>query len=441
MRRSGPLFGVRSIRPGRQCSVLVLVASLLTACPTPGIKSRESGPPGQPAWADAEAKYRAAVQTAPDDARAQHALGLVLAQQGRLEEAIVHFEKAAQLRDREPGYWVNLGEVYHRAGRLDSAAEVYRRVLDKFPTWSDIGLRYVRVAADRRTVDAALGDLEALMASAEYSGVERTKVFRSSAHGIVTAYIDAGRQEAAIQRASEALDALQKLPMDSGGYHVPIIIPLPGIIIYGTSYTEKELIRPGSVYASFYNLRGTGKFRRGDYAGAAGDFTKSLEREPDGPADLGLGRVFLETGQADESVRHFQRFVDGHARNFLGRAYHAIALKRVGQSRSAEHELERIGPAVSNRWIRVDVPSGYESLEALALIDQTWGRTDEAVAKYLKVLELNPNVGAPHKRLGEIYRSRGDLEAARQAMKRALELMPADEGLARALMAIGSRVP
>src|SRR5262249_47365891 len=141
----------------------------LTACPTPGVVRREAGPAVAQGSAAVEARYRAAVEASPADALAQYNLATALSQLGRLEEAVVHYEKAAKLRPREPAYQIGLASAYHRSGRVGAAAEVYGQVLARFPTWPDIGRRVVEVAFDRSALDPALAELEAMTQATQYS--------------------------------------------------------------------------------------------------------------------------------------------------------------------------------------------------------------------------------------------------------------------------------
>jgi Flp pilus assembly protein TadD len=96
----------------------------LTACSAPGIPSSESGPTRLEGSSAAEARYRKAVEAAPNGAPARYDLALVLSQQGRLEEAIVHYEKVAELQRKEPAYPIGLGSAYDRMRRLDDTSAV-----------------------------------------------------------------------------------------------------------------------------------------------------------------------------------------------------------------------------------------------------------------------------------------------------------------------------
>jgi Flp pilus assembly protein TadD len=74
-------------------------------------------------YADADAAYARATELAPNIATFYTGWGLVYARQGRLEEAVVKFERAVDL-DATDGYaYWHLGEAYAALGE-EKAAEL-----------------------------------------------------------------------------------------------------------------------------------------------------------------------------------------------------------------------------------------------------------------------------------------------------------------------------
>jgi tetratricopeptide (TPR) repeat protein len=60
-------------------------------------------------------------------------LGVALARDGKLTEALAAFERATRADAEEPAYWLNLGLLQLRAGKPDAAVEPLRRVLSLQP--------------------------------------------------------------------------------------------------------------------------------------------------------------------------------------------------------------------------------------------------------------------------------------------------------------------
>lgn len=85
---------------------------------------------GQGRHAQAEPAAAAAVMAAPKDATAQHVLGVVLTETGRLIEGERHYRRALTLLGREDGMVLaNTAWNLKLQGRLDEAAALYERAL------------------------------------------------------------------------------------------------------------------------------------------------------------------------------------------------------------------------------------------------------------------------------------------------------------------------
>jgi len=79
---------------------------------------------------DAEQLYLTALQLDPDSAEAHHNLGTALVQLNRLEESIVHFEKAIGIRPDSPETLTNLGNVLARLNRLEQSIAQFEKALE-----------------------------------------------------------------------------------------------------------------------------------------------------------------------------------------------------------------------------------------------------------------------------------------------------------------------
>jgi tetratricopeptide (TPR) repeat protein len=85
--------------------------------------------------ADADDLTRRAVATEPDNAEAEHMLGIIAHQSGKLAEAIEHVRRAAVLKPDVALYHANLGEMCRLAGRIDGAIAAGRRALEINPNY------------------------------------------------------------------------------------------------------------------------------------------------------------------------------------------------------------------------------------------------------------------------------------------------------------------
>ena len=75
---------------------------------------------------EAEAVCRQILQTRPDVAEAEHLLGVIAHQNGKLAEAIEHVRRATRLAPKVALFHANLGEMLRLAGRPKLAADSAR---------------------------------------------------------------------------------------------------------------------------------------------------------------------------------------------------------------------------------------------------------------------------------------------------------------------------
>jgi tetratricopeptide (TPR) repeat protein len=87
-------------------------------------------------WHDAESLFSHALEVTHDNHVAHANLGVALADGGRLEEAIEHYQAALASRPHNVIVLVNLGNAYKRAGRRNAALESYRRALAIDPEYT-----------------------------------------------------------------------------------------------------------------------------------------------------------------------------------------------------------------------------------------------------------------------------------------------------------------
>ncbi len=80
--------------------------------------------------AAAERQLRADLAENPDDVDSRHNLGVVLARQKRLEEALVEYERALELRPRRADTNCRRGDALADLNRFDEAIAAYRKALE-----------------------------------------------------------------------------------------------------------------------------------------------------------------------------------------------------------------------------------------------------------------------------------------------------------------------
>src|SRR5215831_12573693 len=78
---------------------------------------------------DAIAHYRSALQMQPDSWDAEYNLGTALVKRGQVDEGIQHCERAVAMRPMDPDAQVSLGDALLRKGRIDDAMDHYQKAM------------------------------------------------------------------------------------------------------------------------------------------------------------------------------------------------------------------------------------------------------------------------------------------------------------------------
>jgi len=79
---------------------------------------------------DAEVIYQQILLSEPDNADANHLLGLIRSEQDKNEEAISLIEKAIGINNRAAPFHYNIAGIYRRVGRLSDAEREFRLAID-----------------------------------------------------------------------------------------------------------------------------------------------------------------------------------------------------------------------------------------------------------------------------------------------------------------------
>ncbi len=85
---------------------------------------------------EAEAEFLQAKMTTPtleEEASIEAGLGNIAMRRERMDEAIGHYRRVADLNPKYPGIWFNLGFAYRLLGQLDEAEASYKRALEIEP--------------------------------------------------------------------------------------------------------------------------------------------------------------------------------------------------------------------------------------------------------------------------------------------------------------------
>jgi len=230
-------------------------------------------------WGSATSLWQDCVEKSPNKARPHNSLGIALSNEGKLDEAIVHYRKALEIR---PDYALalnNLGTALAEQGKLDEAIARYERALairsDDAMTLYNLG----RAMFAKENLDGAA-----------YYFEEALKVdpdCPKTHNNLAIILSDRGEHDEAVRHYYEAL----KLSPESADihYNLGILLMQQGRYGEGQEQLTKALVaihsdRSGKVnpeYARIYNELGLVMKRKGKSEEAGMFFSKAIEIDPD----------------------------------------------------------------------------------------------------------------------------------------------------------------
>jgi len=366
-------------------------------------------------YQNAESLWRTTLAGNPDCAVAHDGLGYVLLENGKAEEALAHFQKAAQL---DPGYaqaHYNWGRVLLQKGDADGAIAQFQTAVQLNPAYADALNNFGGALLLKGEVDEAINQLQ--------KAVQLNPHNAEAHYNLGSALMRKGRMNEAITE----LHASLQIKPDYAEAHYEL-----GLTLLQTGETDEainQLQKAVQIKADYadacYNLGiALLKKNRGDEA--ITQFQRTLQINP-GSADAhyNLG-VLFQNGRMDEAITQFQQALeinpnDTRARNDLGGDLlqkgdvpGAIAqFQKVLQLNP--HDLETLNNLA---WVLAMAPQASlrNGSQAVALAQQASelaggnnpvilrtlaaafaeaGRFDEAVSTTQKAIELAQTAGQP----------------------------------------------
>ena len=320
-------------------------------------------------YAELEGRARILVEQFPNFGFGWKLLGGALQMQGK--NALLAFQKTAQLMPGEADAHYNLAVAQKSLGLLDDAAASYRRALKIKPDYAEAHSNLGNVLKDLGRLDESVTCYRRALA---------LKPDSADAHNNLGAVLkDLGQLDEAVACYRRAI----KIKPDYADAH------------YNLGNALKDL---------------------GQLDEAAASYRRALEVKPDfADAYNNLGTALKDLGQPEAALASYRRLLElkpdfAEAHNNLG-----VALKDLGQLDAALASYRR---AVELK------PDYAEAHNNMGNVLKDLGRHEDALASYRKALELKPDYAEAHHDLGVILRGLRQFDAALESCRRAVELKP-----------------
>jgi len=243
-------FKTRPVLKLAGCGALLLTLGILTW--------RQAG-----MYTDMETLWQTTIRRNPNCSMGYINLGLAYSHQGRLDEAILQYQKVLQINPDETDALNNLGSTFLQQGRLDEAIAHYQKALAINPDYAD------------------------------------------AQNNLGCAFLQQGRLDEAVAHYQKAL----AIKSDDADVHVNLgnAFLQQGRLDEAMAQYQKALaIKPD--YAEAHNNLGSVFIQQERVEEAIAHFQKALAIKPDyADAHNNLGSAFLQQGRLDEAVAHYQK--------------------------------------------------------------------------------------------------------------------------------------
>ena len=345
-----------------------------------GLKSQRRGD-----LALAEKRYRAALDSEPDNVDALHLLGLVRHHQGRPDEAVALIGRATAIDPRFAEARANLGHALLAAGQPQKAAAAYEAALTLRPDLVDacIGLGQARhacgdiagarqcfeqvLAADRGNLRALTGLGRLHQDTADFDAAERLfRAARAADPGNPQRLIDHGNALYSLARFGDAEDAFRAAARRAPTFkqaHLNLGLALRMQDRQGDAERAfRAAIALDADYAEAHMNLGNALRSLERHDEAIDHLDRAAALDPNSAeARCFLGAAHLETGDAATALVALDACLQLAPKNRSALAYRGVALPMAGREAEAARLLDYdrlIQPA------DLAPPAGFDDLDA-----------------------------------------------------------------------------
>jgi protein O-mannosyl-transferase len=248
-------------------------------------------------YRDAQTLYRITINKNPDSWMAHNNLGLLLANNGRPDEAMVHFQKALELNLNYAEAHNNLGLLLTDMKRRDEAMAHFQKALEINQNYGGAHFNFAILLATMGQSDEAMDHYQrALQINPHHSKTHNNL-------GLLLASM--GKPDEAIAHYKKALEIN---PASAEiHYNLGLLLANVGRDDEAMVHLMKALERSPNL-AVAHSIVGILLAKKQQFDEAMPHFQKALELNPrDGAAHYNLGLLLSKMGREDEAQAHFRR--------------------------------------------------------------------------------------------------------------------------------------
>jgi tetratricopeptide (TPR) repeat protein len=307
------------------------------------------------AYKDIETLWIDTLEKNPESWLAHNGLGVVLADQGKFQEAIFHYSQALQVKPDHYKAHNNLGNAFASLGKLEEAMNHYKEALRLRPDYAEAHSNLGNVLASQGKFHEAID---------HYSEALRSEPDYAEAHiNLANVLASQGKFTEAMNHYEEALRS--KPDYAEAHYNLGNVLARQGRFQEAISH-YREVLRFEPDQAEAHNNLGNLLEAQGKFDEAAGHYAQVLRLKPDqAEPHNNLANALASQGKFDQAMNHYKE---------------ALRLK----------------------------PDNAEAHNNLANVLASQGKFDEAIDHYTEALRLKPDYVAARKNLELVLQLKGE---------------------------------
>jgi len=334
---------------------------------------------------------------------------------------------------------INAALAHHRAGRLDRAAALYHKALERDPGHADalhllgvVAFQRGEIESSIKLIERALPELDNLpdahlnLGNALQAGgriVEAVESFRRTIaldpeygmayNNLAYALNDQGMFEAGLESARRAVELIPDFP----GAHLNHATAATAL----GRFDEAEIPCRRALELQQNNAKLHGDLGRiltelGRVDEAVASYRRAVALSSDfADAHYGLGNALKVQGRLDDAVTSYRRAIE--LKPDFAEAHYNLG--------NALQRLDRLDEAVQSYQqavrLKLDFAEAHYNLGALL---KDLGKLEEAAASYRRAVALAPDFASAHNNLGNVLQALNRLDEAVESYQRAIRLKP-----------------
>jgi tetratricopeptide (TPR) repeat protein len=272
------------------------------------------------AYADVETLWRRTLTNNPESVLALNNLGNLLLQRGEVDDAMLHFRKAIELRPDFPESHSNLGNAFTRKGLVGEAMAEYQKALQLRPGLPEVHNNLGNLLARQGRPAEALSQYR--------QALELRPSFADAQNNLGMMLLQHGRVDEAIPALRKAVELRPEFALAHNSLGLALLEM--GQLDEALPHFQKALeLRPD--LATAHNNLGSLFVQKGQLDEALAHFQKAVDLRPQfAEADNNIGKVLFEKGQVDQAIAYFRRALAVRPDFALARSNLDMALLQKG---------------------------------------------------------------------------------------------------------------